>query len=57
MQKNKHGKMRFLVILVAVAISVIAITNSRGSISEEIQSQIYGNLKDVAAQNDATIEL
>lgn len=56
MQKNKHGKMRFLVILVAVAISVIAITNSRGSISEEIQSQIYGNLKDVAAQNDTTIE-
>ena len=56
MLDNKHGRERFLVIILALVISVIAILNSRSNIEAEIQSQLYGNLKDVAAQNDATIE-
>ena len=56
MLDNKHGKERFLVLILALAISIIAIWNSRGNIEAEIQTQLYGNLKDVAAQNDATIE-
>ena len=56
MLDNKHGRERFLVIILALVISVIAILNSRSNIEAEIQSQLYGNLKDVATQNDATIE-
>ena len=56
MLENKHGKERFLIVLLALAISIIAILNSRSNITKEIQAQLYGNLRDVAVQNDATIE-
>ena len=56
MRDNKHGKVRFIVLVIALAISIIAVLNSRNNIKQEIQAQLYGNLKDVASQNDATIE-
>lgn len=56
MLENKHGKSRFLVVILAVGISLLAIANSRSNIEAEIQTQLYGNLKDVATQNDAAIE-
>ncbi len=56
MSGNKHGKLRFIVVIIALAISVLAIFVSRANIEQEIQEQVNGNLKDVASQNTATIE-
>lgn len=56
MLNNKHGKKRYIVILIALVISLFAIFYSRNKIEAEIQEGLYGNLKDVATQNVAIIE-
>lgn len=56
MIKRKHGKIRFLIVLVAVVISVLAIIVSRQNVEKEVEIQIYSNLKDVAVQNEAMVE-
>ncbi|MBQ8625532.1 MAG: EAL domain-containing protein, partial [Agathobacter sp.] len=56
MIKRKHSKTRFLVVIATVVISVLAIIVSRQHIEKEMQNQLYDNLKDVAVQNERTIE-
>ena len=56
MMKQKHGKIRFLVVIAALVISGLAIVISRQFIEQEMQKQLYENLKDVAEQNVDTVE-
>lgn len=56
MLKRRHSKKRFLVVVVAIAISLVAILVSRQNVQEEIQVQLMGNLKDVSTQNEVTME-
>ena len=56
MIKQKHSKMRFLIVIATVVISVLGIIISRQHIEKEMQNQLYDNLKDVAVQNEIAIE-
>lgn len=56
MTKQKHGKMRFLIVIATVLVSVLGIMVSRLHIENEIENQLYDNLKDVAVQNKIAIE-
>ncbi len=56
MTKNKKTSKRFLIAFTAVLITVVAILVSRTYIEKEVRSQLYANLRDVAVQNQATIE-
>lgn len=56
MLKRKHSKKRFFVVIIAVAISLLAIFISRKNIENEMQIQLHENLRDVAVQNQVTIE-
>lgn len=56
MIKHRHSKKRFAVLVVAIAISIVAIFISRGCIQNEMQIQLYGNLRDVALQNEVAID-
>ncbi len=56
MVKRKHSKRRFFVVLVALIVSLVAIYVSRLNIEKEMRDQLNGNLRDVANQNEVTIE-
>ena len=56
MLKHKHSKKRFIVVMIALGISLVAIGKSRALIVDEMQVQLFENLKDVAIQNEITME-
>lgn len=56
MLKHKHSKKRFVVVMIALIISLLAVVRSRMLIVDEIQVQLFENLKDVAVQNEITME-
>lgn len=56
MLKHKHGKERFLVVIFTLIMLILTIAISRRYIQQEMQIQLYDNLRDVAVQNEVTIE-
>jgi len=53
---NKKIQFRLLALLLAIIVSVVTLVKCRSMITNELQLQLFGNLKDVALQNKTTME-
>lgn len=56
MLKHKHSKKRFVVLMITMIISLVAIVRSHRLIEDEIHVLLFENLKDVAVQNEIAME-